>query len=353
MSLLRLPFAAGALLALCAGTEKFAPPAPAAPPVPPTTTASAPRPVLRFNAAGEFKIVQLTDSHLKFRKGKTGGAQTLAAHAKILDAEKPDLVVYTGDNVTNRPPQPAWDALLAVPSQRKIPFAVVLGNHDDEGGWSRAKIFEYTTDRSRFPWNLSERGPANIKGEGNFLLPVLPSKTAAGSAPTAGSTAGSTAAAGKPAALLYFLDSGAYGRTAAGKQQGYDSIAPEQIRWYQERSAAFTAGNAGKPLPALMFFHIPLQEYSLMVDTKNRRNFVPQRPVIGLRTEAECPGWLNTGMFAALYRAGDVFGVFCGHDHDNDYISVLEGIALAYGRFSGHAENVYNHIGSGARVIVL
>ena len=35
--------------------------------------------------------------------------------------------------------------------------------------------------------------------------------------------------------------------------------------------------------------------------------------------EKACAPKLNTGMFAAMKEAGDVMGVFVGHDHDNDY----------------------------------
>ncbi|MNW61811.1 hypothetical protein D3C74_398990 [compost metagenome] len=42
---------------------------------------------------------------------------------------------------------------------------------------------------------------------------------------------------------------------------------------------------------------------------------------------------------------------FAGHDHDNDYIGVLHGITLAYGRVTGH--NTYGALQRGARVIQL
>ena len=41
---------------------------------------------------------------------------------------------------------------------------------------------------------------------------------------------------------------------------------------------------------------------------------------------------------------GDVFGVFCGHDHDNDFVTQYAGVMLGYGRYSG-GKTVYNHLG--------
>lgn len=47
----------------------------------------------------------------------------------------------------------------------------------------------------------------------------------------------------------------------------------------------------------------------------------------------------------------DVMGVFCGHDHDNDFIGMERGIALGYGRVSGL--DAYGDLERGARIIDL
>ena len=57
-------------------------------------------------------------------------------------------------------------------------------------------------------------------------------------------------------------------------------------------------------------------------------------------------------MFAAMKEAGDVMGMFVGHDHDNDYAVMWKDILLAYGRFTG-GNTEYNHLPNGARIIVL
>lgn len=35
--------------------------------------------------------------------------------------------------------------------------------------------------------------------------------------------------------------------------------------------------------------------------------------------EPVCDPQLNSGLFNAMLECGDVMGVFCGHDHNNDY----------------------------------
>jgi hypothetical protein len=77
-----------------------------------------------------------------------------------------------------------------------------------------------------------------------------------------------------------------------------------------------------------------------------------QNNPVGLRLENECPASVNSGMFTAMLESRDVMGVFVGHDHNNDYLTSLYGIALGYGRFSG-GKTTYIDIQNGARVITL
>ena len=72
-------------------------------------------------------------------------------------------------------------------------------------------------------------------------------------------------------------------------------------------------------MPALAFFHIPLPEYNEAARTENAI-------LRGTRMEEACAPKLNTGMFAAMKEAGDVMGMFVGHDHDNDYAVMWKGI---------------------------
>lgn len=282
------------------------------------------KPNLSFNSEGKFKIVQFTDIH--YKTGTEGSARSLRLMKQVLDTEKPDLVVFTGDIITCSPQKQGWDDVLSVVIDHQTPYAVVLGNHDDEHDWTRRQIFDYITTK---PYSLAKTGSGRLKGFGNYILKV-------------------TNPAKKIGALLYALDSNAYNQI--GEQKGYDWLGFDQVDWYRENSRSFTKQNKDIPYPALAFFHIPLHEYSLLHDTT--KNYVKNAPVLGMREEKECPGILNTGLFAAMVECGDVMGVFVGHDHDNDYIGCLNGICLAYGRFTG-SNNTYNKIGTGARVIEL
>ncbi|SBW07669.1 conserved exported hypothetical protein [uncultured Dysgonomonas sp.] len=279
---------------------------------------------LHFNENGKFKIVQFTDIHYKC--GSEESAKSIRMMKEVLDNEKPDLVAFTGDIVTDTPAKNGWDEVLAPVISKKIPYAIILGNHDDEHDWTRRQIMDYVI---RKPYCYAQTGPAYLTGEGNYVLEIKNTQ-------------------GKTGAILYFMDSNAYNRV--GEQKGYNWFGFDQVEWYRNNSAFFTRENNGKPYPALAFFHIPLQEYTLLPDTT--KNYVKNAPVFGNRTEKECPGIINTGMFAAMVEGGDVMGTFTGHDHDNDYIGYLNGICLAYGRFSG-SKTTYTSLGYGARVIEL
>jgi hypothetical protein len=266
---------------------------------------------LHFNKEGKFKIVQFTDVHYNPRPDGTGEYDVEAMLSKVLDAEKPDLVVFTGDIVGGRPQQEGWNTVLKAVIDRKIPYAVVIGNHDDEGDWKRPQIAGYI---SGLPYSLFNAGPDTVKGYGNYTLNVLNKD-------------------GKPAAVLYFMDSNAYAKLDG--DHGSDFFAFNQVEWYRKTSRELTKNNGGTPYPALAFFHIPLQEYSAMHDTTRVYFKRTDRTVIGDRSEPECAGVLNTGMFAAMVEAGDVMATFVGHDHTNNYIGYYGGIALAYGCYSG------------------
>lgn len=278
---------------------------------------------LHFEKDKAFKIIQFTDVH--YRPGKTASDTAILQINEALDAEKPDFVVFSGDLAWGEPAKLCFDTVLQTVISRKIPWAYVNGNHDDEQGWTRKQIMDYLVEQ---PYCYAAHGDKSLKGEGNYILEIKKAedKDAIG-------------------ALLYFFDTGSY--TTLKSIGKYDWLDLDQINWYTAQSRSYTESNDNNPYPALAFFHIPLFEYSIMTSSENQGN------IVGTKKEDECNGKLNTGMFAAMVMGGDVMGTFCGHDHDNDYLGVYQGIALAYGRYSG-GNTVYNNLGNnGCRVINL
>ncbi len=279
-----------------------------------------PRPdtILRFNSRGRFRIVQFTDIHWK--TGDDLDQQTRRCMETVLDAESPDLVVLSGDVLGGDKcphPQSAWQQAVEPIEARGIRWAAIFGNHDDEGPCSREELFRIQR-RSKFC--LTQRGPKNLDGVGNFHLPVY-------------------AARGRsPSAVLYFIDTLSYAPKDIG---GYAWVTPRQIRWFLETARKL---NAKTPLPSLLFHHIPIPEYDAVWETQ---------PCVGNKFEKVCASKINGGLFAAMLEARGVMGAFAGHDHINDYDGSLHGIRLCYGRATGY--NTYGRDGfqRGARIIEL
>lgn len=276
---------------------------------------------LTFNKNGEFKIAQFTDMHLGHDREKD---QIVGDMIKeVIDSEKPDLVVFTGDNTTMDEVQQAWDALAGELAKRKTPWTAVLGNHDDEYAVKRKEIIDIIRQQ---PYCMMKNIEEGIDGEGNHTLAIY-----------------SSSAKDKTSALLYCIDTNAYSNIK--KVKGYGWVSLSQTNWYRRESQRYTQQNGGQPLPALAFLHIPLPEYTQAWESFDTKRY-------GDRNEKECAPNVNSGLFTQMLECGDVMGTFAGHDHVNDYIATLHDIALAYGRASG-GRNSYGDKTPGSRIIVL
>ncbi|EHA58134.1 hypothetical protein MGG_16481 [Pyricularia oryzae 70-15] len=109
-----------------------------------------PRATLRVRDDGKFRIVQISDTHMVTDVGLCKDAidahgnhlpwteadpLTVKFIGEILDIEKPDLVVLTGDQLHHDicDSQSALFKVVAPIIERSIPFAAVFGNYDSEG----------------------------------------------------------------------------------------------------------------------------------------------------------------------------------------------------------------------------
>jgi metallophosphoesterase superfamily enzyme len=115
-----------------------------------------PRTALRVREDGKFKIFQISDTHMVTGVGICKDAiddhgralpeseadpLTVDFVGKILDIEKPDLVILTGDQLHHDIPdsQSALFKVVAPLIDRSIPWAAVFGNHDSEGTYALSR----------------------------------------------------------------------------------------------------------------------------------------------------------------------------------------------------------------------
>lgn len=279
------------------------------------------KPELKFNDEGKFKIVQFTDTHID--PGEECSEVAMERMNEVLDAEKPDFVVYTGDLVYGSPADKSLLQAIEPVVRRGIPFGVVWGNHDDEFELSRQELFDLIKD---IPNNLTGT-VEGLTGVTNYILPIKSSKT------------------GKDAFIMYFIDSNAFSTLDVVDRHGW--VAHDQVMWFEEQSKALTEANGGVPYPAMAFQHIPVPEFHEIA--RDEASFF-----IGTRKEAPASPKVNSGLALAMLEAKDVMALVVGHDHRNDYVADWFGMALIYGRYTG-GTNVYDDIpgGNGARVIEL
>ncbi|XP_051123864.1 probable inactive purple acid phosphatase 29 [Andrographis paniculata] len=281
---------------------------------------------LRFDAKkGEFRILQVADMH--FGDGRTTPCEdvfpyemktcsdlnTTAFLRRMIRNEKPDLIIFTGDNIfgfdaTNA--KISMNAAFAPAIASNVPWAAILGNHDQESTLPRKEVMKHIVGLKN---TLSKFNPAeapDIDGYGNYNLEVFGAE---------GSNLSS-----KSVLNLYLLDSGDYS-TDMPTIIGYDWIKPTQQVWFQKTSSRLQASN---PAPGLAYFHIPLPEFESF-DKPN---------ITGVRQEDTGSPMVNSGFLTTMVSAGDVKAVFVGHDHINDFCGESMGIHMCYaGGFGYHA----------------
>ena len=274
---------------------------------------------LQFNRDGSFKIVQLTDTH--YISGDARSDRALRCVEEVLDVEKPDFVIHTGDIIFGAPAGPGLEEIFAPLVKRGVPFAVALGNHDGQFDLNRDEVYE--TIRGIPGCVNRPAAEKGITGNSNDVLTLSASDSLA--------------------FVLYLFDSG--DKTdfdvRGKKHKFYDYIRFDQVEWYRRLSGRFREANGGVPVPSVAFFHIPLPEMASLQEHKSAK-------VYGNNEEKPCPSEVNSGLYGQFLEMQDVFAVVNGHEHDCDFVLDYGPVTMIYGRYCG-GETVYNHLGADGR----
>lgn len=314
--------------------------------------------MLKFNSDGKFTILALGDVHHKTTyktENKLKYEDTMALLNAALDEYKPDLCVFMGDNCSCRPlteETPEGDAeyldmVLAATEpvrKRNIPFAMIMGNHDHDLGHEEREVEICSSVEGCL---MRNDAPPEVRGNANYNEIIYSSDGE------------------RPVFNLWFMDSNNCHSDI--NVSHYDWVHEDQIKWYEGKAAELKEMNGGKPLPALLFQHIPVyEEYNLLREAKwwerpvavrgenLKKNtfYVKKDGVDGYLGEGPCSPDYNGGQFASWKKTGDIIGAVFGHDHMNDFAGETQGIVLMQCQTSGF--NVYtNGCRSGVRVIVL
>ena len=293
---------------------------------------------LKVREDGSFRVLVISDVQ---SIGETLDGFIRNNIVELVVREDPDLVLFLGDNTVNMTNENMLRMMLtdmtAYIEARKIPWAHVYGNHDDEN--SALSKEEQQRVYESFEYCVSRTDSEDIYGVGNYVLPVLNSD-------------------GNGVAFnLFAFDSGTYlnadekaslipnGTTYPGYYgASYDYIRPSQIEWYTNTSKAMEE-YYGEKIPAIAYFHIPLQENYTAWENREALVFEGEkREYIGASP-------INSGLFTTMLDRGDVKAIVTGHDHMNDYAIDYCGIKLCSAASIGN-EYYYADDMVGGRVFV-
>ena len=291
-----------------------------------------------FTTDKPFKVLQLTDVHvgagwMSLKKD----AMALNAVAAMVTAEKPDLVIVTGDIAYPVPFQagtfnnkPAAKIFASLMEELGVYWTLAFGNHDTEAYsfFSREKMASFY-EESDYPHCLFKSGPADVDGCGNQIINVKDPD-------------------GIITQSLFVFDSHSYtDNDWFGILWKYDNIHENQVAWYRDSLAALNAqndarlaelGKDGKSdVQSLAFFHIPLVEMKDAWDAYTENGYADTddvKLVYGVAGETGkvvyC-GMHEDDLFETMQELGSTKGIFFGHDHLNNFSVDYKGIRLTYG----------------------
>lgn len=294
-----------------------------------------------FTTDEDFKVMHLTDIHIGggFLSTKTD-KQVINAVAAMVSAEKPDLVVITGDISFPVPWIGTMNNAYAHGFMKRLMenlgvyWTVTLGNHDSEAYnfYNRADVANmYLDDSMEYCLFSSAEG---LSGEGNHVINVKNSE-------------------GKITQSLFMLDTHAYtDKDPLGLKWDYDYVKEDQIKWYKDTVETYSAEN-GSVVKSLMFFHIPLREVKQAYDeyvNNNRQNTANVTYIEGNDGEVDEVVYCSRqdeNLFETVLELGSTKAMFYGHDHLNNFVLEYKGVVLSYGysmdylAYSGIAKQGY------------
>lgn len=303
--------------------------------------------VLKFDKNGEFDIMHICDC----QDGHPADQKMLKFIDAALKEYQPDIVVLGGDNTVGPKDSKklAIEELCNVFVENKTYFTLVFGNHDREQGVENDELLPLYQFYGK-GYCLAYDEVPDLHGTATHNLPVM------------------SADGSKVKFNLWMFDSGSHYIDEEGNDLGiYDCVREDQIKWYQDKSAALEA-QAGAKVPSLAFQHIVVGEVyealfhesavdlGVLTPKANGKiySFFPKTENIqeGFLFEFPCPSEKNHGQFDAMVAQKDVLAIFSGHDHLNSYITELDGVKII--NTPGATYNSYgNDIVRGCRMITV
>lgn len=296
-----------------------------------------------FTTDRDFRVMHLTDVHIgggymSYTKDKSA----VNAVAAMITAQKPDLVIVTGDIAYPVPFQAGTfnnksgaNVLINLLETLGVYWTVTLGNHDSEvySYYNREQVSEFYEDEA-LEYCLYQPGPRDVDGKGNHVIEVKNSL-------------------GIITQAFFMMDSHSY---TDGDYFGiwwkYDNIRQSQVNWYESEVLRMNEENKTTisylsqkreyfnecvPVKSLAFFHIPLVEFKDAWDELEANDFKETDSVkyidgiIGETGKRIFSGIGEDELFEKMVELGSTKAMFNGHDHYNNVTISKDDIIFSYG----------------------
>jgi len=262
------------------------------------------------------RILQLTDTHFgnPDPAKRLADARTWKELPQLVRSVAPDFLMHTGDFIDNDVEGATAEAFEAM-HELGVPWALAPGNHD-AGTATTLTADQY---RARMAAGPGLMGAVERDGSRETACRIDMVTAAAGSAAL-------------PTASLMVFDSGA--------REGSKNVSAGQLAWFEEQMESDRSRGATGPVYAMI--HIPVVQFERLRESGRYGGRFGEK--VCFETDAGAT-------FEALKRSGRVPAVFSGHDHENTFHGVWEGIELVYGRVGGWS--AYGEGPRGGRLIEL
>ena len=284
---------------------------------------------LGFGSDGKFKMLVFSDPDIN--------TNTISAMEAMLDEEKPDLVILNGDvssGISTKSELEEYLRVLCAPMEsRRIAWCHINGEQDGDAGLSVTlqnevySSFKYCVSKSDF----------ESFGASSYFLPVFADSSAEkGSAPLfgvwmLGQTGLISNSPVAPGGSDGFLNS------VSGEGKDYGYVTQSHVDWFSN-SASLMKKDREKGIPSIAVTHTPVDEFNIIAENPDKCAFD------GVMAEKVSASPVQSGLFAALLEAKSVLGLYCGHDHLNNFSGKYLGIELGYAASIGY--DGYGHGGT-------
>lgn len=282
--------------------------------------------VLTMERGEEFKIIQFADLHFGIegeRYHNADEARTLEFMNYLVETEKPDLIVLSGDNIMTAGVTGVKE-LIAIMDAYKTPYTFLFGNHDAEStlpGYCKRDVSTYL-ETCDSPYLLYRSGYVEDTSEnryGNFSISLTDAQT------------------GDLLGAVVIVDTGTYDADAGR----YQTITEGQIEWYKSEIGRLNEiyskqkQNLHAVVPSFTYGHMQLPEHFIAYGKASAgegATFVYEQSLGGWMANAVL-GNLNaepSPFYAAMKEMGSAKSYLCGHMHGLCYHVKMDGILLGF-----------------------